>query len=453
MAAAQRFSGPPGGALSALPDDVLERCLAGLSQEERCGLLAVAAAGAGAACPASCRAIPLRSFACRDLVDCTMRCSLNFALAYPRRLRSARLVSKRFHRLCAGPQLLRELCVRCTGLAAAESLALFMCKHGRHVRTLHATFTRGDDHPSDLAAAISVAITAAGAGGQLQELELEAGYSPQPPGSDCTTVLPAAWLPAVPSLRRLAIRSHSASSATRLPAHLLAALEWLHLDGRLAFAPGAALPTSVTNLRLGSAGDGDMPPQVRRGKGGGCRAPAPANQRLAFDPRQQAHRALTMQLAALTDLCRLELHRCEFSHSSIGLPRLSSLTRLAIAECRVPASLSALSQLRHLDLKEWGEEDEPGMDATLALLQQLTTLVLASSGSTSVPPSVGALAQLKRFNWWAWPSRAKLARLPPGPWLRSIRWLCAEAAGCGGARGRRAALALRLPPRRRHQLL
>ena len=125
------------------------------------------------ACLLCCRAAACKCFT--GMVRCNSHSQ--FTLAHSRRLRSVCLVSKRFYRLCTGPQLLRHLRARCTGLEAAESLAAFLCKHGRHARSLHAFFMRGDENPSDLAAAVSVAVTVAGAGGQLQELELAAGYS------------------------------------------------------------------------------------------------------------------------------------------------------------------------------------------------------------------------------------------------------------------------------------
>lgn len=246
MAAPQRPAAPPGGALSILPDDVLTRCLEGLTQEERCGRRRRRR-----------RAPPGRLLS---------PVASHFPLCFSCRLRSVSLVSKRFHRLCTGPQLLRNLRLRCVGLAAVESLAQFVCKHARHLRTLHATFMRGPEPLADLAAAITAAVTAAGAAGQLQELTVVSGWNSELPEPTGWTPLPTAWLPAVSTLRRLEISIYSPSDPLRIASGILCltALESLELNGHFVFGAGVALPTSITCLELQSADPHEvtMPAQV-----------------------------------------------------------------------------------------------------------------------------------------------------------------------------------------------
>lgn len=137
---------------------------------------------------------------------------------------------------------------------------------------------------------------------------------------------------------------------------------------------------------------------------------------------------LLLQIESLKGLRSLEVCglRCPSPAAYRGLSALASLTRLQFYFCAaVPECLGALPMLRHLSITT-RDDGAPPDDACLALqaalmqLQQLTCLMIASQlvGPDTLT-AISGMGSLQRL------LLTIECRLPPGPWLHSLRWLAA----------------------------
>ncbi|PRW21009.1 small GTP-binding [Chlorella sorokiniana] len=227
------------------------------------------------------------------------------------------------------------------------------------------------------------------ASGQLQQLNVEGRLHS------------TERLAATRSLRHLTLRDADGRELLISPGiGSLTALRSLALGGYPLLLPvGARLPASITWLSLG----GDYATEV----------PAQVNQ--------------------LTQLARLSLSYPVYPPASLPqLPHLSSgLTRLDVTYGRLVPAASTLTRLRHLHAAECmlGGDDAETIDTVLRSLTQLTCLVLMGAG-LDTPAALSSLPQLQRCYLQHTDQRAaggeRAQPLPPGSWLRSLRWLGAS---------------------------
>lgn len=179
-----------------------------------------------------------------------LRCRLPAAC----RLVPVSLVCKRFAAAARSPDLLRDLDVAVTSLAALRSFTGFLEKHGQLLErlTLICLFGEGEEQDEVSAgAAVAACLAVAGAGGQLTELSAR--------GSIHTTE----WLPAMPSLRRLVLDQLHRSPLRICPAiSTLTALRSLELQGPMSFQASTRLPASIESLYLRLDNADDLPEQA-----------------------------------------------------------------------------------------------------------------------------------------------------------------------------------------------
>lgn len=188
-----------------------------------------------------------------------------------------------------------------------------------------------------------------------------------------TPLCNTAWLPAMRTLQHADL-AFAGGLHGPLPVGIncltaLRSLTVTSLDNAL--APGATLPNSLSKLCLFgpyfSPFEEEMPPQF---------------------------------LSA--DLLRLELNYVPYTSAGFhGLNRLSGLTSLVMRKCRLPASLSALTGLRQLELENWRRRAADAssteqLDALLAPLTALTCLMLWGAHSFATPQALAQLGQLQR---------------------------------------------------------
>ena len=160
-------------------------------------------------------------------------------------------MSKRFAAAACSPELLQEVDAdELSSVAALRSFAFWLLRHRQHVRRLACTIT--DQEQLEAATATASCLTAAGAAGQLERLELYSSF-----GS-------TEWLLAMRSLRQLRLVDIAGAVLRISPAiSSLTALRLLELDGDpVKWCAGAALPTSITWLELADNAAA-MPEQVR----------------------------------------------------------------------------------------------------------------------------------------------------------------------------------------------
>lgn len=231
-----------------LPDGVLERFLSFLSSKERCAELGCCG---GAHDP--------------YVAVTAMAASMFTAAApppplsrLPRRQRAA-LVCKHFAAASCSPELLRDVDAgEVKGVAAVQSLAAWLLRHGGHVRQVQLSATprdRGNSAElSAVEAALDSCLEAAAAAGQL--VRLAAG----------SMVTSTGWLGGLPSLRELDLVSYAWSSPLCLTAAIsvLTALGSLRLDGHVMVEGGLRLPPSITQLSLSDRRSPRMPEQASR---------------------------------------------------------------------------------------------------------------------------------------------------------------------------------------------
>jgi hypothetical protein len=144
-------------------------------------------------------------------------------------------------------------------------------------------------------------------------------------------------------------------------------------------------------------------------------------------------------VALLPSLRRLSVTLARYSTASMApLSRLSTLTFLALDGLHhfpPPASLAALTGLRHLRGIFRSPPTAEQLDAALRPLQQLTSLAL--QGTRHIPPAVCSLPQLQRLFLRDVSGEANAGLHPPLPLphdLRSLRclgidWRVAAASG------------------------
>ena len=230
-----------------LPDAVLEHCLGFLTLHERCAQC-VGALHSRWGMPARGERSTL----------CSRRCRVHNPPHHLCRQRAA-LVSRRFAALCCSPELLREVEASARhsqhSLPALHSVTAWLERHGPHVRRFHlsALPARGDD-AGGFAAALTACLEAAGAAGQLTELEL---FSEE---------VRTEWLAAMPSLRRLYLVGDALHISSAIGG--LTALQSLDLagdDNEMTWAAAGRLPTTITRLFVQADGAEQMPYQASRG--------------------------------------------------------------------------------------------------------------------------------------------------------------------------------------------
>lgn len=132
-----------------------------------------------------------------------------------------------------------------------------------------------------------------------------------------------------------------------------------------------------------------------------------------------------MQVSQLSRLTQLSLSNCFcLTPGGMGaIETLSSLRRLHAINCHLPACLPALTSLEHLCMTALGADLTQQLEAALAQLTGLTSLVVQAA-TQRIPAALGGLSRLQRLCLRRW-GHGELtdARLPAGPWLASIRWL------------------------------
>jgi hypothetical protein len=133
----------------------------------------------------------------------------------------------------------------------------------------------------------------------------------------------------------------------------------------------------------------------------------------------------TPQFARLPNLQHLRLDIANLPADD--LLRLRGITYLHV-QMEPPPALADMTQLRHLHLNPLGNRQEivPQLDAALRHLQQLTALVLNGRQLLAIPPAAGGLRSLQRCMLGACKGHPLIGSLPAGPWMRSLRWLCAD---------------------------
>ncbi|PRW44355.1 G8 domain-containing [Chlorella sorokiniana] len=301
------------------------------------------------------------------------------------------LVCKRLLALTRSPELLASCCISISGghdslLPRLRAALAFLCSHGRHIKQLElyaepAANPRYPAHATnELQALVGSCLAAvSAAGGQLQELEV----------SGQTPLVSTAWLPALSALTHLQLGGKQ--HALQLPAGFskLLCLSYAHLSGKPLHLPVDGLPPSLTSLILTGASTAEL-------SGG------------------QA------SLSRLSSLRQLQLELTSGPAVELApLAGLSALTLLGLFSSPLPGCLPRLSQLLALSIGDCKEA--AALDATLAGLKQLRTLIISCSALASMPPSITALTGLQRlfFHWGG----GSALDLPPGAWRSPLRWL------------------------------
>lgn len=138
-----------------------------------------------------------------------------------------------------------------------------------------------------------------------------------------------------------------------------------------------------------------------------------------------------LQITALTGLQSLYLISAAVSPEEFGaLERVTSLRRLKMKQCRLPACLERLTSLRQLCLMDGtlaAQEDWPVCGHALPRLTNLRQLQLANLPA----PVSEALARCRLHILSICPAKTSteaLAALPSGPWLAEVREVAAPAA-------------------------
>ena len=134
-----------------------------------------------------------------------------------------------------------------------------------------------------------------------------------------------------------------------------------------------------------------------------------------------------LQFARLPNLQHLELVTPPLAAGTDALLRLRGITYMN-AQIQPSPALAEMTQLRHLELTPQGRPHEiaPQLDAALRQLQQLTALVLKGRLMLSIPPAVAGLRYLQRCMLGRYQGQPLGGPLPGGPWMASLRWLCAD---------------------------
>jgi len=106
------------------------------------------------------------------------------------------------------------------------------------------------------------------------------------------------------------------------------------------------------------------------------------------------------------------------------LSTLTSLRRLQLCDNNPPACLPALTWLEQLAVTNRVRSMDGKLDAALPNLQNLKCLCLTCRiDYERILPALASLPRLQRLFLYGHPAEGADLRLPPGPWLASIRWL------------------------------
>lgn len=162
-------------------------------------------------------------------------------------------MSKRFAAAACSPELLREAhLLYIQGLGNLHAAAAWLAQHGRHVRKLSfsARLAAGEDK-SSATSALAACLAAAGAAGQLAELQM-------------TCSAPTDWLATMRSLRRLSLAGDKLVVSPAIAQ--LTALQSLELKsqsglGSMTLQAGVSLPANLTRLCIANHAQ-EMPPRV-----------------------------------------------------------------------------------------------------------------------------------------------------------------------------------------------
>ncbi|KAL4445331.1 hypothetical protein ABPG77_011156 [Micractinium sp. CCAP 211/92] len=277
------------------------------------------------------------------------------ALSQEDRFRHAALVCKRFHALSRSPVLLHRVSVRAVSapLPRYRALLTLLAAQAQHVRCLELRSYSHTDEEA-VAAAVTSCLAACGAAGALQDLQVGL-WTPQSSTDS--------WLPALTSLQRL--RLGTVSRPLQLP-HGISGLRGLR-DAELTGCPlelgYVRLPPSLTGLCLRDMASTALPPQLsqltqlRSLELDGTRfardglhplAACTALHTLVLPMRPR----LSLEgLGRLTWLQRLVCTPMEGPDFDEALGRLQQLTSLALGGgelTRFPPSLAALPRLQRL---------------------------------------------------------------------------------------------------------
>lgn len=281
------------------------------------------------------------------------------------------LVCKQF-KAAALLSIVREANVVLRTLPAMRSFTSFLAEHGQNLQRLTISSHDGTaEGEAAAAAATADCLSAAGARGQLSKLRAS--------GSIRSTE----WLVAMPSLRRLQLYSQPHSSPLHVSSAIssLTALSELELEGAITFSAGTHLPASIECLALSRDPSAAIPGQasVLASKRGDLWISESMNHHLScvFSCVFPTPLPPSLQVAQLPLLASLCVSACNYSSASVNqLSHLrGSLTRLDIGSGWMPGSLSVVTQLQDLKLRDSYMPQEGLVSAALPHLSQLTRLV------------------------------------------------------------------------------
>ena len=264
-------------------------------------------------------------------------------------------------------------------LAAADSAAAWLMRHGRHVhKLLLEGRAAGDESADSCALAVATCLSMPGMAPQLADLSIDAGCN-----------LHTEWLCPMRSLQRLSLTADYGTIHIAPATSGLTVLQSLELCSNTLQLPAACrLPTSITRLSVCFFEMAMWPEMPQQASSGGHHVRFQGMQVDLQPPADlllwTSHAIPTcLQFAQLPQLQRLKFDMCDCSADSMSrLSALSSsLTRLEVSNGPLTApQLAMLTRLQHFCWLTGHADSSAVASSALPHLTGLTCLVSPLGG-------------------------------------------------------------------------